>query len=654
VTLRELVAPALTASLLGVLACAAQYAVGAGLVTLWRGRNTPVSEAVLLGYPIGLGAAAVVAAIGLAAPGGAAAAVVIPLLCAAPLLRWRPPRDAGTDLALTALVVLPGALLFGVLMGLLWHPPTTTFSAVPPGDLVYYGAKAWMLDAEPWPHRNLGLEGETSRYFNALPSALAALVLRTGGPEPQWLIAAAFPAFAVLALGLVLRAVALEGRAPRRAGTSTIGDRGQSAMLVVAVAVLAASAARYPSWIAESPPVAHAMPLVVSVTWLTWRSARRVRPLVVAGLLVVGGCLLSKVTALPALAAMVGASLLAALRRRPTGGAIGVTLLGAALVAALGADLLLRYGRLFGAIVTVGPESWRQIVSVPGSIEWSWPWLVRDLGMVASGVAGFLLGMEAGIATLVAAGIFLAVPFLFHVSQVVCCLVAASSALLLPPSPRRLALVALAAAPLLIWTVVADPGGWWAALVWLAVMMTVGGLAAAGPGRIRDALLRAGAGLAFTAVLLAAVATGRVEIDAGYAAKQPGLLTPALREVWAQVRAIVPRDALVFTDMVAGPDDVSLTGGWNTYAASGQRQLWISNWYQSEILRPDPSRVAPRLEANRAVLEGRLDPAALPLSRRYGEAWAVVRADRRVPAGWQRRFANAEWAIWRIGPMATR
>jgi hypothetical protein len=51
---------------------------------------------------------------------------------------------------------------------------------------------------------------------------------------------------------------------------------------------------------------------------------------------------------------------------------------------------------------------------------------------------------------------------------------------------------------------------------------------------------------------------------------------------------------------------------------------------------------------------GRLDPADLPLSRRYGEAWAVVRAAARVPPGWDRGFANRDWAIWRIGPVAGR
>lgn len=647
---RELVAPALAAALLGVLACLAQAAAGAGLVVLGHGRQTPVSVAVLLGYPVGLVVAALSAAAGLALPGGAAAAIAVPLLCAAPLLRWRPPRGPAADVALTALTALPAALLLGVVLGLLWHPPTATLPAVPMGDLVYYAARAWMLEAEPWPHRNLGLEGETSGYFNALPSALAALGIRAGGPDPQWVMAAAGPAFAALALALGLRAVALEARAGGADGPSP----APSPALSVLVAALVASATRYASWIVESPPVALVLPLVLSVTWLTWRSARRFWPLVGAGTTAIAGCALSKITALPMLAAMVGVSLLAALRRRPTRGAIITTLLGAAGLAALCADLLLRYGRMFAMAAAVGPESWRQIVPAPETIDWHWPLLVRDLGMVLLGVGGALLGMEAGVATLTAAVLFLGVPFVFNISQPVSCLVVASFALLAPPRPRRLALAALAAGLLLVWTLAFDPDGWWAPLAWVGVTGGIGMLAVTGPGRARDALLHAAGGLAFTGALLAAVAAGRLAVETDYAARQPGVLTPALREVWAQVRAVVPRDAIVFTDMVAGLGDVSLSGGWNTYAAAGQRQLWVSNWVQSETLRADPSRIAPRLEANRAVLEGRLAPAALPLSRRYREAWAVVRADARVPAGWERRFANRDWAIWRIGPIPDR
>jgi hypothetical protein len=425
----------------------------------------------------------------------------------------------------------------------------------------------------------------------------------------------------------------------------------------VFVAGLVASATRYASGLVESPPVMHALPLVVSVTWLTWRAARRAWPLLGASATAIAGCALAKITALPVLAAMVGASLVAALRRGSTPRpAIVAMLLGGAGLAVLCADLLLRYGPVFAVGAALGPESWRQIAAAPGMIDWPWPVLLRDLGVALVGVAGAGLGLEVGVATLTAAALFLAAPLLFTTSQMLSCLVVASSVLLVPPSRRRLALVAVAAAPLLVWMLAFDPGGWWARLTWVGVMGGIGVLATRGPGRARDALLHAAGGLVFTGGVLVAVAGGRLAVDADYAPRQPGVLTPAMREVWTRVRSVVPRDAIVFTDMVAGPGDVSLAGGWNTYAASGQRQLWISTWVQSHVLRADPSLIAARLEANRAVLEGRLDPAALPLSRPYREAWAVVRADGPVPAGWQRRFANREWAIWRIGsiPAADR
>jgi hypothetical protein len=660
VAARELAGPALAAALLGLLACAAHLAAGAGLVVLAGGRGTPATAAVLAGYPVGLGVAALAAAAGLLLPGGGTAAIAVPALCAAPLVGWRPRGEAGADLALTALTALPGALLLGMVMGLLWHPPTEALAAVPMGDLVYYGAKAWMLEASPWPHWNLAVEGEPGGYANALPSALAAVLIRAGGPDPQWVVAAGGPAFAALAMALLLRAAMLDAHASRPPagaqdpGPAAPGPAGATTswMRGVVAGVLVASATHSASWLAASPPVMHALPLTVSVTWLTWRSARRAWPLLGAGLAAVAGCVLSKITALPALLAMVGVSLAVALRRRVTPGVVAALLLGGAGVAALAAALLLGYGPTFSALVTVGPESWRQIVSAPQSIEWLWPLFVRDLGLALLGLAGARLGLEVGVATLSAAVLFLALPFVFTTSQMLSCGAVATFVLLAPPPRGRLALVALAGAPLLVWTLASDTDGWWARLTWVGVMGGVGLLAARGPGRTADALLRAAGGLAFAGALLAAVAGGRLAVDADYAGRQPGVLTPAMRDVWSQVRSIVPRDAIVFTDMVAGPADVSLSGGWNTYAASGQRQLWMSNWVQSHTLRPDPAQAARRLEANRAVLDGRLDPAALPLSRAYGEAWAVVRAARSVPAGWQRHFANRDWAIWRIGPMA--
>src|SRR5262249_56410602 len=108
------------------------------------------------------------------------------------------------------------------------------------------------------------------------------------------------------------------------------------------------------------------------------------------------------------------------------------------------------------------------------SLAWRWPLLVRDFGVVALGVAGTALGMEAGVATMAAAGLFLAMPFVFTTSQPVACLVLASLALLGSPSRRCLALVALPASPLVVWMLAFDPDGSWGPLAWVGVMGGIG------------------------------------------------------------------------------------------------------------------------------------------------------------------------------------
>jgi hypothetical protein len=96
--------------------------------------------------------------------------------------------------------------------------------------------------------------------------------------------------------------------------------------------------------------------------------------------------------------------------------------------------------------------------------------------------------------------------------------------------------------------------------------------------------------------------------------------------LWQQVRAVVPRDALVFTDQT-GPD-WGLLGGWNTYAFHAQRQLFISTWVQSGELQADePARLA-KLRWNDRVLRGELAPADVPLHGRYAAFYAVVRSER--------------------------
>ena len=84
---------------------------------------------------------------------------------------------------------------------------------------------------------------------------------------------------------------------------------------------------------------------------------------------------------------------------------------------------------------------------------------------------------------------------------------------------------------------------------------------------------------------------------------------------------------------------------------TGERQVFLANWVQSEVLRARPERVPELLRMNEAVLSGRMAPWEVPLSRRYSEAWALT-APREAPhERWERRAAGDGWMLWRIGPL---
>jgi len=119
--------------------------------------------------------------------------------------------------------------------------------------------------------------------------------------------------------------------------------------------------------------------------------------------------------------------------------------------------------------------------------------------------------------------------------------------------------------------------------------------------------------------------------------------TPALREVWLAVKRLTPADALIFTDQTAL--EPRLLGGWNTYVALGERQVFVSNLYMNEATRLNKERATSDLRENEAVLDGKLAPEKLALRARYAGYFAVVSATRRVPSTWRRIFENARYAI---------
>ena len=107
-----------------------------------------------------------------------------------------------------------------------------------------------------------------------------------------------------------------------------------------------------------------------------------------------------------------------------------------------------------------------------------------------------------------------------------------------------------------------------------------------------------------------------------------------------------PYDALIFTDQVDETEDV--LGGWNTYAFSGQRQLYLSSYVTNAELRRDKQKRDQVLTINKAVLDGGRSPQSVPKSRNYRSFYAVVSATRTVPLSWRKVFSNSQYKLYEI------
>lgn len=93
-----------------------------------------------------------------------------------------------------------------------------------------------------------------------------------------------------------------------------------------------------------------------------------------------------------------------------------------------------------------------------------------------------------------------------------------------------------------------------------------------------------------------------------------------------------------------------MLGGWNTYAVSGQRQIYLSSYYTSLELRTDKEKLQAKLDLNARVLSGALKPSEVPTRYRYNSAFAVVSGSRATSASWTRIYDNGSYAIFQIVP----
>jgi hypothetical protein len=267
-------------------------------------------------------------------------------------------------------------------------------------------------------------------------------------------------------------------------------------------------------------------------------------------------------------------------------------------------------------------------------------WLVADRPAA--------LALSVGLAT------FLIFSFLFQINFVCVCivlgliLIAGSGQSFLV---RALALLAFGLSlPALI---LGDPAGSSSGIVWVACLggavlsaiLSALGTAAIGPSAtFRKPAVVAIATLTITGLGLAGVARGSIIADSGWSHGER--LTPALKEIWSVVRERTPRDALIFTDEV--DETINVLGGWNTYAYSGQRQLYLSSYFTNFSLRNNMPKVREILAINKSVLDGSRSPSSVPTRLKHNSFYAVVSVSHVPPQKWKLIFENDQYAMYNI------
>ena len=161
---------------------------------------------------------------------------LLALALLAPLLR-RPPR---IDSALRgAALGLAGALGFGVVLGLIWHGPTSELDSRLYGDMLFYLNKVVSASISLAPFHDLLAEGQRIIYAEGAPSFVGAAF----GFDPILFHTTTLPVFFVVSMVLGFRL--LVGR------WTTESAIAAAALTVVAVA--------YPTFLVESPPMTMAL-----------------------------------------------------------------------------------------------------------------------------------------------------------------------------------------------------------------------------------------------------------------------------------------------------------------------------------------------------------------------------------------------------------
>ncbi|SMD00965.1 hypothetical protein SAMN05880593_1153 [Rhizobium sp. RU36D] len=601
------------------------------------GRSLSLHGLMLAGYPIGLGlvAAGVVSFLALSYGWVISVAVLV-----AAALGWRMlsvDRQLLRHYSVLVAALCPFGLLYALWIGLDWHGPFAGAGGLTSGDLSFYSNSIWSLQTYGLPMPNLAVDGE--KFAQAgVPNMLIPMVgaiFAKAIPLDPYLFVISFSTMAyVLGIGILLTAFLCEHR------HAPIAPAVKVFMVLALIA-----AGRYPYWIAESPPVAHAIPVAVSIFWYSLRLKGTAKG-IAAGIL--AGVLGSAVSKIVSLSFFVCLSLWPfdgdkqKLHRIPK----SVLLVGGIIVGAYVVLMLLVYGQMYLSIGRFGSESYRYYWSIDANILAAWPFIARDCGVLfLLALCVWLLPMPFSVA--VAFVTFLAYPYLFQINMALAVLSLALFFVIGPdifrraPVPWTTAIVLTV--PAMFFT---DPSGIMTGPIWFAVVAGIFCCALAfsafrqqASNYVSTACRISGFALGMIGLLVVAVESKHLSV-----ATHPVAIPFDAMEIWAQVRSKTEPDTLVFTDQTS-PDDAGTVTGKNSVVVSGTRQVYVANWVQSS-LRTNAEAKSQRYQTNEAVLSGQIRPDAVDMSRPYTSFAAVVKASRVMPAGWSRLGGNAEWALY--------
>jgi hypothetical protein len=625
-------------ALLGCLTSLGIWAAGAGISRLTaRDPRSGLARVLIPAFPIGMVLLSMLLALALIAPWGRAVAFVLWLGCLIPLKTWRPPGPQVTAALKASLGIVPFAAAFGIWLALLWHGPTDTLSGSPSGDLSYYAGNIWSLASQPLPHFDLGsANGATRGYFNNLYPALGAALLPLSGFDPFLFLLASGATSYVLLSTLMLH-LYLSDRAPRSIGATEL--------VILTLSILVA--ARYPYWVAESIPLVFVPALTISVWWMAERGRLGYGWGIAAMLAGLSGSMLSKVVSAALLVPLGFTGVLPHIRKVPYTAklaALGI----AGIFGIYSVAMLAHFIPLFAGNADFGPETYR----TP-----RWYFISRDAGALLM-IATAWMAAEKPVALALSFGLatFLAYSWFFQINFVCASIVLGlilTSDRSTSISARMLALTAFALSlPALV---LGDQGSASSGAVWIvclggailaAILSTPSASTVAPQLTFRNSALLAIMTLTVTGLGLVGIARGSIIAGLGWHLILRDQLTPELKEIWSAVREHTSKDALIFTDQVDETENI--LGGWNTYAFSGQRQIYLSSFVTDAELRHDKRKLDQLLAINKAVLDGSRSPQSVPTRRNFRSFYAVVSMTRAIPPFWRPVLKNDRYALYEI------